>query len=529
MAKEITQDSPKINNLVKRIEFGEVKIPPLQRPFVWKIEQVIDLLESVYKDYPIGSILLWETSDKLPSERNIAGFKLPERPKSHPFYYVLDGQQRLSSLYGVFCIDRTIDPDIEKEYKVDTDIFNILFDLVEKKFIHKSQKEDGRNYFDLKSLFNISAYSNALIKASPSEKDTIQDLYEKFTNYEIPIIITKKRELEEVGIIFERVNNTGTKLDLFDLMVALTWTKEFHLQNEFKKIHAVLEKKNFKGIKNKIILQCLSSIIKESSGVKVITSLKGQDIRDNIKNLKESLKKAVDYLSTELSVKSRQLLPHAHQIVPLCYVFSKINTPTVKQKKIINQWFWATSFSERFTESTDRHIDEDVTEFKKLVEEGSDNAFKSFEYAVSSEQLLETKFLRSNAYSRAFVVLLANQQPKDLTNGVKVDTGEALSCFNSKEYHHIFPKKFLTDKNIKAEKINSLCNFCILPSDSNKKISNKAPSDYFFNIIPENHFKEILQSNILPIKISLYKDDDFDNFLKERSIKIIEFLEKQLI
>ena len=529
MPKEITQESPKINNLVSRIELGEIKIPPLQRPFVWKIDQVIDLLESIYKDYPIGSILWWETNDRLPSERNIAGFKLPQKPDSHPFYYVLDGQQRLSSLYGVFCTDRACDADVEKEYEVNVNIFDIVFDLTEKKFIHESQKAETKKYFDLKSLFNISAYSDALIKASPEEKKIIQDLYEKFTNYEIPIIITKKRALEEVGVIFERVNNTGTKLDLFDLMVALTWTRDFHLQNEFKKIHVVLEKKNFKGIKNKIILQCLSSIIKESSGVKIITSLKGQDIRDNIENLKESLKKTIDYLSTELSVKSIKLLPHAHQIVPLCYIFSRINTPTVKQKKVINQWFWATSFSERFTESTDRHIDEDIAGFKKLVEEESDNISRILKYTVSSEQLLETKFLKSNAYSRAFVVLLANQQPKDLTNGVKIDIGEALSFFNSKEYHHIFPKKFLTDKNIKIEKINSLCNFCILPSDSNKKVSDKAPSDYFFNMIPEDYFQDILESNILPIKKSLYEDDDFDNFLKERSTKIIEYLEKQLI
>ena len=125
MAKEITQESPKINSLVSRIELGEIKIPPLQRPFVWKIDQVIDLLESIYKDYPIGSILWWETNDRLPSERNIAGFKLPQKPDSHPFYYVLDGQQRLSSLYGVFCTDRTCDADIEKEYEVNVDIFNM--------------------------------------------------------------------------------------------------------------------------------------------------------------------------------------------------------------------------------------------------------------------------------------------------------------------------------------------------------------------------------------------------------------------
>ena len=74
----------------------------------------------------------------------------------------------------------------------------------------------------------------------------------------------------------------GTKLDLFDLMVALTWTTDFHLQNEFKDIQAFLKKKNFDGIKKKILLQCISVILKESCKTKVITSLKGAEIRDNL-------------------------------------------------------------------------------------------------------------------------------------------------------------------------------------------------------------------------------------------------------
>ena len=528
MAKEISTANPKINNLIRQIESGEVKIPPLQRPFVWKIDQIIALLESIYKDFPVGSILWWETNLPLSFERNIAGFKLPQKPENHPFYYVLDGQQRLSSLYGVFCTDRTMDDSID-EYKVDPNIFNISFDLAEKVFIHEKDKVVNKKYFDLKKLFDTTEYSNELVSASAEERKTIEDLYVKFTNYEIPIIITKKRDLEEVGFIFERVNNTGTSLDLFDLMVALTWTQDFHLQNEFKSLHSILEKKNFKGIKNKVILQCLSCILKNSSGIKTIISLKGQQIRDNIELLKESLKKAIDYLSTELSVKSNHLLPHAHQVVPLCYFFSQVNTPTIGQKKIINQWFWKTSFSDRFTESTDRHIDEDVEGFKKLIN-GSEGVFNNLKYSVTADQLKQTKFLRTNAYSRAFIVLLANQHPKNLINGVKIDIGEALSFFNTKEYHHVFPRNFLSEKGLfKEEVINSLCNFCIIPADSNKKISDRAPSDYFQNLIPKENYGDILESNILPIRKSIYENDNYETFLQERSKKIMECLDRQLV
>ena len=80
-------------------------------------------------------------------------------------------------------------------------------------------------------------------------------------------------------------------------------------------------------------------------------------------------------------------------------------------------------------------------------------------------------------FSRAFIVLLASKEPKNLTNGAKVDCGEALSTFNRKEYHHIFPQAFLEKQGAWSNSdINSLCNFCILPASSNKLISDKAPS-----------------------------------------------------
>lgn len=528
MPKQITLENPKVNNLVQRIEAGEVKVPPLQRPFVWKQDQIIALLESIYNEYPIGSILWWETNETLASERNIAGFKLPQKPESHPFYYVLDGQQRLSSLYGVFCTDRTVDAT-DDEYKVDHNIFDIYFDCNNKKFVPAGNKQNGETYLELKALFDPAKYAEALMAAPVAARAIISELYNKFTNYEVPIIITKKRDFSEVGMIFERVNNTGTRLDLFDLMVALTWTTDFHLQNEFKEIHTILQKKNFDEIKKKVLLQCLSVILKESCKTKVITSLKGQDIRDNIGILKESLKKTIDFLSTELKIGSREVLPHAHQVVPLCYLFAKLTMPNPDQIKAIKQWFWKTSFSTRYSSGTDSSVDEDVMYFKDLIENNNVHCFEDLKHAVTPEILKTTKFLRSNPFSRAFVVLLGNKVPLNLTNASCVDVGEAISSFNQKEYHHVFPVAFLDKKGVSSEKINSLCNFCLLPADSNKLILDKAPSEYFDKIIPKNKYKDILQSNLLPITKDIYSNDDYEKFLDERSQKILEFIEEQLI
>lgn len=528
MGREIKPDSNNIPRILTMIEEGEIKIPPLQRPFVWKVSKIIDLLESVYKDYPIGSILLWESLERLPSVRSIAGFKAPNKNPELPIYYVLDGQQRFSSLYGVFAQKRTVDKS-EKGYEIDINKFNIWFDLTNKKFIHADDKIQGRKYLELKNLLDAVNLLEMIEKYPNKEKRIAQDLHKIFTSYEIPLIITKKRSREEVGIIFERINSRGAKLDLFDLMVAWTWTSNFHLKEKFDEVYRIIEKKDFTKVKPKILLQCVSVIITESSKTKIIVALKPDQIRQYFEVFIESLKRTIDYLHTEFRIKTDMLLPHSHQLVPLCYFFSKVTTPSIEQRKAINQWFWKSSFSKHYASGTDESIDEDVAEFKKIIKNKKAKVFTKLTHDVTTEQLRNTKFLRSNAYSRAFILLLANKLPKSLLNGGVVDTGEALSGFNKREYHHVFPKNFLEKRGVGKEAINSLCNFCILPSYPNKKILNQAPSKYFKNLIPEKGKKEILESNLLPVAQSIYQKDDYAQFLKMRSGIIIEYLESVLL
>ena len=133
-SSEITPVSQKIDRLLKRIEDGDIKIPAFQRGYVWKQNQVIELLDSIRLDYPIGSILLWNSSERLNATRNISGFPLPNREPSYPVNYVLDGQQRLSSIYAVFS-SHTAQDDSSQDYNPDTAIFDLYFDFVQDRIV----------------------------------------------------------------------------------------------------------------------------------------------------------------------------------------------------------------------------------------------------------------------------------------------------------------------------------------------------------------------------------------------------------
>jgi hypothetical protein len=121
-SSRINTETELINNLITSIKRGETKIPQFQRKFVWKDEQALNLLDSIAKNYPIGSLLLWKTADKLPIERNIGEFRLPVTDDMTPTDYVLDGQQRLTVIYS--CLGAPVnDGGFSVVYDLETESF----------------------------------------------------------------------------------------------------------------------------------------------------------------------------------------------------------------------------------------------------------------------------------------------------------------------------------------------------------------------------------------------------------------------
>jgi hypothetical protein len=521
---EITPSAVKIDKLVSRVAEGDIKIPAFQRRFVWEQEQVIELLDSIYHDYPIGSILLWNSQDKLKATRNICGFSIPDRAESYPVNYVLDGQQRLSTIYAVFCKDRTQSEDAGEP--ADLEAFNIYVDLDTLTFRAQEDLIPGNQTFPLKSLFDITAFVNALKELPEQYHSVVQELHTKFNNYEVPIVTITKRSKAEVGIIFERVNSTGTTLTTLDLMVAWTWSEDFHLQEEIRDLLEVLEAKGFGDLPEKTILQCLSAIIQKSTSTKAILSLDPKLVHDQFATLVASLERAIDFLATQLKASS-DFLPHVQQLIPLTFFFSRVNSPSSEQTKVLKQWFWKTAFSRRYSAQTDEKMDADIVAFDQLLAGNADSIGK-YSYTVTADQLIKQRFTKSSPLVRAFLLLLAQNHPIDLVNGTLVDLGKALSEYNSKEYHHIFPRAHLKKREFAPEKINSLCNFCFLTADSNKKISSKAPADYFVTVVPQDK-SSTLESNLMPLNKEVYEKNDFETFLKLRSQRVLEFLDKQLV
>src|SRR5262249_43289536 len=157
---KITPSSPRIASLLSDVAKGNIKIPVFQREYVWTDEQIMSLLDSIYRGYPVGSLLLWATKERLKHERNVGGFQLPETPEDSPVNYVLDGQQRLTTLYGVINSDaKTGDAELAER-------FSVAFVPATEEFGHASAV-DPKDSINLRNILDTTRLLPELTRFGP--------------------------------------------------------------------------------------------------------------------------------------------------------------------------------------------------------------------------------------------------------------------------------------------------------------------------------------------------------------------------
>src|SRR5688572_31152939 len=135
-------------SIFRRIQTGDIKIPAFQRAFIWTEAQVLELLESIYRGFPIGSVLFWRVNEKVFKIARPDSTSFPETPEEYPLSYVLDGLQRLSTLYGCF----------HWKANVGLNVFNVVFDLQKEQFLHPNGDSLPGHYIHLSSIFSPKTF-----------------------------------------------------------------------------------------------------------------------------------------------------------------------------------------------------------------------------------------------------------------------------------------------------------------------------------------------------------------------------------
>jgi hypothetical protein len=512
----------RIDDLAKRILTGDIYLPKFQREFVWERQQVLDLLDSVARNYPIGSILLWQSKQELRSESRIADLEIALPKPEYPVNYLLDGQQRLSSICGAL---------YWKGGEANSP-WNVAYDLRTKSFLHlETTEEPAQHLIRLNKLPNPSSFFLQVAALDAAKEQVLannaRDLFDRFKDYKVATVTLGDMPLADVAPIFERINSTGTRLTIVDLMRAATWSPDFDLVDSIDSIRDSLEAKSFEGIERKAILRNVSAAIGGGFTAESIDDLRKSstaDLKVAVGVTEGSYKRAVDFLATHIKAPSAAVVPYTNQIVVLAEILRRLPTPNAKQWAAIERWFWRTGISGYFSGWNSGMMASDLAAVAAFSQ-GAGPEIEIPTQLLGAQLWTSRAFRLNNAHSKILALILAYKMPLDILTGQSIDVANALSWQNSKEFHHFFPQAFLKSKGVSTSKASALANMVFLSSASNKLICDRAPSDYVKGLLDEHgeQARQWLASNLVDDDaIHAALNDNYEAFLEARAHRIHE-------
>ena len=529
-------DSKKYSELINDIERGIIKIPKFQREFVWSIDKTAELLDSILKGYPIGTFILWQTDERINDIKKIGNLELPETPDGTKVQYVLDGQQRITSLFAAY-----LGAQIQKtgEKKV-TDYSGIVVNLDKNLDENNDQvitaEPTGEKYISLSDVLNFN-YSKARELSGEFSEDELGliDAYSTaFKTYVFSTVVLRKEDIDSAIEVFTRINTGGQTLTLFEIMSAKTYDEEqnFDMQEKWETFIRELEDIKYESVSSTVVLNLLSLVLSRTKECKrkTILALDKQDIIDKWEDAISVLKDSIDYFQTTYRIPVSQLLPYDALLVPFAYFFFRNKEePDSDQRKFLEEFFWRISLSHRYSSSTESKLAQDIKRIDQILNNQRPDYSEIKVDLDSPKTLIDTNFSAGNSYCKAVLCLLAYQEPKDFQdNGTVILDNSWLKIASSKNYHHFFPKKYL-EKNEIANS-NSLVNITFVSDRLNKStIRARAPSSYIGDFSAENsHINTALNSHFIDIKGFGIEDDDYDMFLNKRAERIFAELKARI-
>lgn len=531
----------KYESLFNEIDTGQIKLPMFQREFVWEKEQSAKLIDSIIKGFPIGTFIFWKTRDELRSYKDLGNHKLPGTPKGDYVQYVLDGQQRITSLYAIRKGIRISKDGKEVDYK------DIYIDLSMPPESDDSltttempADEDGGRFISVHRLLTCQI-SDLFDVFDRDRLKTIEFYKGKLVNYDFSTITIKDYPIEIACEIFSRINTGGRSLTIFEIMVAKTYdeSKDFDLAEKFETLRdgaeeekRCLSEAKFDTLPASLVMQCVSAISSRAVRGRDILKIKREVFIETWPVMVESLFSAVDFIRSELRIPVSQLLPYPALLIPLTYFFFHTNNkkPGTTQIKGLEQFFYWCGITERYSSASDSKITDDLNKMDLLID-GEIPTYPESELSVSKEIIKETHFSTGNAFCKSILCLLVYNQPRSFdTDGIVILDNSNLKIASSRNYHHFFPKKYLS-VNLKNAEPNLIANITVIDGYSNKhKIGKKPPSEYISkfsedNSQMENTLKSHLISNVDDFGIEA---NDYGVFIEKRADEISQALAQKL-
>lgn len=506
----------KIGTILDQIDLGAMALPEFQRGYVWNRDQVKGLMHSLYHRHPVGSLLVWVTKTETASARGTGNLQ-PGSVK-----LLLDGQQRITSLYG---ITRGRPPEF---FDGNESAFtNLYFNVEDEVFEFYAQMKMKGNplWIDVTDLMQqgIGDYMQHIV-ADETLKDKMSDyighlnaIYSiKDTDLHIEEVAGEDKSVDVVVDIFNRVNSGGTKLSKGDLALAKICAEWPEARAELKKLLSKWREAGFQ-FKLEWLLRIITTI---TTGEAFFTSLKNITIEEFQQGVKEADKmvgRILDLISSRLGLDHDRVLGSKYSF-PLMARYlheRKGQFEDHRERDKLLYWYIHTFLWGRYAGSTESVLSQDLNELKNGENTIDDliNLLRRNRGDLSLNAEDFRGWSRSARFYPLLYMLTRVWHAQDWGTGIEL-TNHLLGKLASLQLHHIFPKAYLYEHEYSRADVNALANFTFLTQETNLKIMDKPPEEYFEGIVQKN--PGALESHWIPMDRSLWKVENYLDFLEAR-------------
>jgi len=506
----------KIKQLHRDLQACRFAVPKLQRNFVWNAHRAAKLLDSIYRNMPIGSLFLWEMDRKSAHLIRQSAEVLPSFDPANPrIWFVIDGQQRLSVIFQAF-------EGEQRENDANSSIdFGRLYFVVQPNRDKQDaprivyRKASGKQFVSIRKIL-ASDWKQGMPSQAGWFLKRIRECRDRVLNYPVPIVTVTRASLDEIGEVFIRVNSQGMRITSADRAIALMGELDVRaMAQEVRQrvrdevfalgeidpilmgFNLIADRPNLDGDPPKLeaMARRWSKRIQRNEGEK-------QQFRKLWHRYQDAFLSAVDYLHRRFPVYDESYLPSVNMLATLAvFFYYQRGQPSKFQAMEIRKWFWTTGVAQRYSgQGYHRNIVADAKLFESLAQ-GGRRRFSFVDYLDPVLDIQSAEYASRSARTRAFFCLLASQAPRYLDSGEPIPLdGSVVSHSNRRHRHHVFPQAQMKN-HFSARTYNGLCNICFLVARDNLAVGMTLPRNYLaeYRNAGRAQFRLAMKSHMIPV------------------------------
>jgi hypothetical protein len=540
----------------------EMALPDFQRDFVWDPFATEELIESIISNYPAGSLLRIKNGKQLLFQpRAIEGAPILAKD-AKPSYLILDGQQRLTSLYqalyGVgehrYYIDLSL---LEGGKDLEDCVFYMRTDEGDKKYGTIAQQASAL-VFPLGNLFANGGFNAWMARVQKERcKDMtemldlqarLNQLYEQWVRtieeYEFPMV-TLNEETSGVAVctIFETLNRTGVKLSVFDLLTARFWAQDLNLRQnwgEAKSEESIIEDFQIDPYYALQIIGLLEPGVDKDGKPRAPSIKRSAILEMAVEQARKGWDRAVKGLAAilgmmrdECGVLVPELIPYTTILIPMAATWAsqenvKGADEGANRIKLL-RWFWCSIFGQQYENAPNSQAEKDFGELKAWMQGGPEPESVST-FTLETLRLRNTR-PKQRAVYRGTMALILQNGALDFHKRGPITAQLISDKKNPLDDHHIFPRAFLDKQNVAPVLRDCILNRTYIDRTTNRRLSKRAPSDYFGEIRQKHgpqETDELFRTHLMPSgDDSPVLKDNLEGFLADREKLLMELIQKK--